>query len=77
MNQQNPIKWLYLAAVLFIIVGAVVFLLHLSGGDIGLNLVLAGHILILAAILLQIKQMNDLEGQNDFKHKQTKEYTRS
>lgn len=74
MNQQNLTKWLYVAAVLLIIAGAVVCLLHLSASDMGLNLILTGHIVILTAILLQMKQMRDMEGQNEFLHEHTKEY---
>jgi len=74
MNQQNLTKWLYVVAVLLIIAGAVICLLHLSASDMGLNLILTGHIVILTAILLQIKQMRDIEEQNDFMQEQTKEY---
>lgn len=74
MNQQNLTKWLYVAAVLLIIAGAVVCLLHLSAGELGLNLILTGHIVILTAILLQMKQMRNMEGQNDFIQEQTKKY---
>ncbi|MBF9251985.1 hypothetical protein I2I11_01635 [Pontibacter sp. 172403-2] len=74
MNQQNPVKWLYVAAALLIVAGAAVCLLHLSIHDLGMHLVLAGHLFILTAILLQMKQIRDMENRNEWLHTQAKEY---
>lgn len=62
-------KLLYKAAVLLVIIGALIKFIFIPDSDIGLYLILSGHVVGVACILAYMKQASTRERRAELHHR--------
>jgi uncharacterized membrane protein YidH (DUF202 family) len=73
MKDRTIEKILYKIAALLAVVGIVLRILQPTDNYLGLYLILAGHILGVAGILMYMKHINEMEQEQESAHKPIKQ----
>ncbi|WP_439880282.1 hypothetical protein ACSX1A_14090 [Pontibacter sp. MBLB2868] len=73
MRTRTIEKLLYKIAAFLVLIGAIIRIMHLSENNLGLYLILAGHVAGVAAIFMYMKYVNDMEQQKHVSKESTQQ----